>query len=374
MTRFLHLADLHIGKRIGEYSLLDDQRVVLEQALSIVQTEHCDEVLIAGDVYDKPQPPVEAMALFDDFLTRLADLNVPVSVISGNHDAAGRISYFSRLLEHRGITVPRPFDGKLQPVKSPDAPIQIWLLPFITPQRVRAVCPEDKLDTYEDAVRCVLDRSPIDKTKINILVAHQFITGGVTSDSEEFAVGGLDNVGAEVFRDFDYVALGHLHQPQRCGRDTVRYAGSPLKYSLSEEHQRKTFTIVEIADKAHIGIREIPIVLPHDVRTVRGSFAELSGAARTEDYVRVLVTDEELQPDARIMLRSNFPRMLKFGVDNSKVKLDLDVRAQEILPQQSPLDLFCEFFAQQNNGVQPNEQQLAIAAEIFAQLGEEAGR
>ena len=293
MTRLLHLADLHLGKRIGDYSLLDDQRAVLEQALTAAQG--CDEVIIAGDVYDKPQPPVEAMALFDDFLTKLSALHRPVSIISGNHDAAGRISYFSQLLAPQGITVPREFNGTLQPVKPADAPLQIWLLPFVTPARVRAFYPEQKPETYEDAVRCVLSRSPIDKTKINVLAAHQFITGGATCDSEEFAVGGLDNISAALFDDFDYVALGHLHQPQRCGRDTVRYAGSPLKYSLSEEHQRKSFTIVEIADKAHITIREIPIQLPHDVRTVRGSFAELLAAPRTEDYVRVLLTDEEVQ-------------------------------------------------------------------------------
>lgn len=370
MTRFLHLADLHLGKRIGDFPLLDDQRDVLEQALDTVRSEAVDEVLIAGDVYDKQQPTVEAMALFDEFLTKLCAMQIPVSLISGNHDAAGRISYFSHLLGASGVSVPHEFDGHLQAVRPAASGLQIWLMPFLTPSRVRRCYPDEPIETYEDAVKCVLSHSPIDTSKVNLLVAHQFITGGVTCDSEEFAVGGLDNIGAEVFAEFDYVALGHLHQPQRCGRDTVRYAGSPLKYSLSEERQRKTFTIVDVAGKDDITIREVPIRLPHDVRTVRGSFAELQKMDRTEDYVRVLVTDEELQPDARIMLRSNFPRMLKFGVDNSRVRLDLDVTAQEILPQQTPLDLFCDFFAMQNNGAAPSSEQLAIARDIFAEIEE----
>ena len=212
--RFLHLADLHIGKKLYEYSLLDDQKTVLEQALETIQNYHCDEVIIAGDVYDKPTPSVEAMEVVSEFLTSLSNMNIPVSIISGNHDSAGRISYFSELLKRSNITVTTEFNGKLQPVKSPESDIQIYLLPFITPQRVRPFYPDDSLTTYEEAVKIVLEHSHIDKSKVNILVAHQFITGGKTSDSEEFSVGGLDNVSADIFSDFDYVALGHLHSPQ----------------------------------------------------------------------------------------------------------------------------------------------------------------
>ncbi|MEE5992851.1 MAG: exonuclease SbcCD subunit D [Oscillospiraceae bacterium] len=369
--RFLHLADLHIGKKLYEYSLLDDQKRVLEQALQVVQDCHCDEVIIAGDVYDKPNPSVEAMQVFSGFLASLSNMGIPVDIISGNHDSAGRISYFSELLKYHHITVTTEFNGKLQAVKSPEEDIQIYLLPFLTPQRVRSVYQGIPFTTYEEALKIVLDHSPIDKSKVNILVAHQFITGGITSESEEFSVGGLDNINAEIFADFDYVALGHLHAPQSCGRKTVRYSGSPLKYSVSEEHQKKSFTIVEVKGKEDIQIEEIPIQLPHDVRTVQGSFDELMKANRTEDYVRILLTDETIIPDARISLRSNFPKLLNIRLNNTKIKKDWDIPVVEMPQNQTPLELFREFFMMQNNHALPTAEQLALAKEIFEELQEE---
>ena len=369
--RFLHLADLHIGKKLYEYSLLDDQKKVLEQALQIIDDCRCDEVIIAGDVYDKSNPSVEAMQVFSGFLASLSNMGIPVDIISGNHDSAGRISYFSELLKYHHITVTTEFNGKLQAVKSPEEDIQIYLLPFLTPQRVHSVYQGIPFTTYEEALKIVLDHSPIDKSKVNILVAHQFITGGITCESEEFSVGGLDNINAEIFSDFDYVALGHLHQPQTCGRDTIRYAGSPLKYSISEEHQKKTFTVVEIKGKDKIRIEEFPIQLPHDVRTIQGSFSELMKANRTEDYVRILLTDETVIPDARISLRSNFPKLLNIRLNNEKIKKDWDIPVVEMPQNQTPLELFREFFTMQNNQTEPTKEQLDIAKEIFDELQEE---
>ncbi len=369
--KFLHLADLHIGKRLLAYSLLDDQRDVLEQALCLAKEEQCDFVIIAGDVYDKASPSVEAMQLFDRFLTELCRAGIPTYIISGNHDAAGRISYFSDLLEKSGVYVSDAFDGTLQTFTAPDGMMQIHLLPFLRPMDVRRCYPDASISTYEDAVRTVLMHSPIDKACVNLLVSHQFITGGSTCDSEEFAIGGLDNIGAEVFADFDYVALGHLHQPQSCGRNTIRYAGSPLKYSVSEEHQRKSFLLVEVSGKESITFRQIPVKLPHDVRTARGTFEELQNAPYTEDYVRVILTDEFVPPDARITLRSTFPRMLKFSVENSKTSYEISVAAEESFEDKTPMELFEDFFAFQNNGVAPSEHQLEIVRRIFTELEEE---
>lgn len=373
MPRYLHLADLHLGKRLGGYPLLEDQREVLFQALDVIGRYGVDEVFIAGDIYDRSSPPEEAMALFDSFLTQLHERRIPVSFISGNHDAAGRISYFSGLLDGSGIRAPERFEGCLQPVKAADAPVQIWLLPFVQPGTVRRFFPDRTIETYEDAVRAVLENSPVDERNVNILLAHQFITGGAVCDSEEFSVGGLDSISSDVFAAFDYVALGHLHQPQHCGRETVRYAGSPLKYSLSEEKQTKSFTVVDVRGKGSISIEEIPIQLPHDVRTVRDRLAVLMSGERTEDYVRCVITDEDPPPDARMMLRSNFPRMLRFAVENSRVRLDREVFPEEKPEQRTPLAMFTDFFMHQNNGTPPSEEQLALAAEIFAQLQEEAG-
>lgn len=369
--KFLHLADLHLGKKFGEYHLLPDQREVLAQALTIVKQEHADAVLIAGDIYDKASPSVEAMTLFDSFLTALCDAGIPSYIISGNHDKAGRISYFSELLKKSGVHVSAAFDGTLQTFPSPDGSADIHLLPFLRPTDVRKFYPDEKIETYEDAVRVVLAHSPIDRLRLNILVAHQFITGGSICDSEEFAIGGLDNISAELFDAFDYVALGHLHQSQSCGRNTIRYAGSPLKYSLSEEHHRKSFLLVDAKSKEDITFRQIPVVLPHDVRTVRGSFEALHNSAPSEDYVRIVVTDETVPPDARAALRHTFQRMVSFAVENSKTSYEIHVAAQESFEDKTPLALFSDFFALQNNGMLPSDAQMALVRRIFTELEEE---
>lgn len=365
--RFLHLADLHIGKKFGDYLLLDEQKAVLEQALKTA--EQCDEILIAGDIYDKPSPSAEAMAVFDEFLTKLCQMNKPVSIINGNHDSAGRISYFGKFLEKNQIAVPEPFAGVLQPVRSQEEAIQIYLMPFLTPSKVRQFWKEEKISSYEDAVRTVLQHSPVNPEKINILVAHQYITGGQKGE-EEFAVGGLDNVSAELFHAFDYVALGHLHMPQSCTRKTIRYAGSPLKYSFSEEHQKKSFTIVDIQDKQNIRIEQIPVKLPRDVRTVKGSFAEIRNMPFTQDYVHVILTDEMPVPDARIILRNQFPYLCKFSIQNARQRTDMQVLATEVMEQQSPLELFRLFYHHENGNAEPSEEQMQIVREIFAELEE----
>ncbi|MDE6087236.1 MAG: exonuclease SbcCD subunit D [Oscillospiraceae bacterium] len=366
-VKFLHLADLHIGKKLGDYSLLEDQKAVLRQALSAAQD--CDGILIAGDVYDKANPGTEAMAVFDEFLTELCNLHKPVYLISGNHDALGRISYLGKLLAGNQIIVPEKFNGTLQAVSDPDDEIQIYLLPFITPARVRDFYknPDQKIHSYQDAVETVLKHSEISDHNINILVAHQYITNGIKSE-EEFSIGGLDNIDSSVFDKFDYVALGHLHQPQKCGRETIRYAGSPLKYSLSEEYQKKSFTVLEIQDKQHIRIGTIPIRLPHDVRTVKGNFEELSAMPWTLDYVRVILTDENPVPDARAILRDRFPRMLQFRIENSKLRTDQILSASEIIEQQSPVDMFRMFYQIQNNSREPSEKQLEIVRSVFEEL------
>ncbi|MDE5884166.1 MAG: exonuclease SbcCD subunit D [Oscillospiraceae bacterium] len=366
-VKFLHLADLHIGKKLGDYSLLEDQKNVLRQALTAAQ--NCDGVLIAGDIYDKANPGTEAMAAFDEFLTELCYLHKPVYLISGNHDASGRISYLGKLLAGNQIIVPEKFNGTLQAVSNPDDEIQIYLLPFITPAKVRDFYknPDQKINSYQDAVKTILEQSEISDHKINILIAHQYITNGIKSE-EEFSIGGLDNIDSSVFDKFDYVALGHLHQPQKCGRETIRYAGSPLKYSLSEEHQKKSFTILEIQDKQHIRIGTIPVQLPHDVRTVKGNFEELFAMPRSLDYVRIILTDENPVPDARAILRDRFPRMLQFRIENSKLRTEQILSASEIIEQKSPVDMFRIFYQMQNNSHDPSEKQLEIVRSVFEEL------
>lgn len=371
-VKFLHLADLHIGKKLGDYSLLEDQKIVLRQALDAAQD--CDGVLIAGDVYDKQNPTTDAMAVFDEFLTQLCAMHKPVYLVSGNHDAPGRISYLGKLLAGNQVIVPAEFNGRLQSVDFPDSPIRIHLLPFLTPAKVRKFYkdPDHKINSYQDAIETVLEHSgdAVDPEKINILIAHQFITGGHKSE-EQFSVGGLDNIDSAVFDSFDYVALGHLHMPQSVGRETVRYAGSPMKYSLSEEHQKKSFTVIEVGkiqDEKKIGIETIPVQLPRNVRTIRGDFNELHSMPVTKDYVRIILTDENPMPDARAILREQFPRMLQFRVENSRTVTEQIVTSTETIEQQSPLEMFRMFYQAQNNSQEPSARQLAIVCSIFEEL------
>lgn len=368
--KFLHTADLHIGKRMNDINLLEDQKIVLTEIAEIAAEEKAEAVVIAGDIYQKSTPPAEAAALFDAFVTALAEQGIKVLMISGNHDSDKRISYFSSLIRGSGVYASEAFDGRLQQVTLADAygPVVFHLLPFVKPAVVKKALPQEEITTYQDGVEAVLAHSAVDKSLRNVLVCHQFITGAETSDSEEPAVGGLDNIDAGIFEDFDYVALGHIHKPQRAGRETMRYAGSPLKYSLSEAAHRKSVTLVELGEKGDIVISSRPLTQPHDVREVRGTLTEVMEMDYSEDYVRVTLTDELPPPDARVTVTTVFPNMMKFAIENSKTKVDTDVTAKETVEAKSPTALFCDFYRLQNNDVLPTQDHLDILQEVLLKL------
>lgn len=373
--RFLHIGDLHIGKQLNDVSFLDDQRVILDQISAIAAEEAVDAVLIAGDVYQRSAPQAEAMALFDKFLTSLTARGLKVFIISGNHDSSQRISYFSRLIRSSGVYASEGFEGVLQSIELQDGygPLKVHLLPFIRPLDVRRRYPDDKdsITTYQDAVCAVLRNSPVDTDCRNILVSHQFITGSETCDSEELAVGGLDNIDASVFAGFDYVALGHIHKPQRLTRDTLRYAGSPLKYSFSEVNHRKSVTVVDVRAKGDISVKTVPLRPIRDMRLVEGMFDDLMQLPPTDDYVWVTVNDELVHPDARLSLTSVFPNMLKFSVSNSKTKFDADVTIGEGFENKSVTELFVDFYRTLNSDQPPSPAHLDVLEGILKQLEEE---
>ena len=371
--RFLHIADLHLGKQMNDVSLLPDQEFVLRQILSIADGEGADAVLIAGDVYQRSSPQAEAMALFDWFVSQLAMLGKRVFIISGNHDSAQRISYFSSLVKASGVYVSEAFDGRLQSVSLRDraGEIVIWLLPFLRPSQVKRFLPEEKIVSYQDAVEAVLRQTPIDEKKRNILLCHQFITGCETSDSEERAVGGLDNIDASVFDGFDYVALGHIHKPQRVRRDTLRYAGSPLKYSFSEANHQKSVTIVDLDEKGDVSVRAVPLHPLRDVRLLEGKLAELMARDYSEDYLWITIHDELPPPDARVTLSTNFPNMLKFSVVNSKTKMDVDVLASQSLENKSIPQLFSDFYRLQNNDQELSPAHRQVIERVLKELEQE---
>lgn len=371
--KFLHIADLHLGKQLNDVSMIEDQRHVLNQMLHAAHEHAVDAVLISGDVYQKASPPLEAMALFDDFITRLRMMGKEVFVISGNHDSAQRISHFAGLLEHAGVHVSDTFDGHLQSFRRQDVHgvINIHLLPFVKPGMVRRCLPGVKISTYQDAVAAVLDQSHLNPGERHVLLCHQFITGSETCDSEEMAVGGLDNIDASVFDAFDYVALGHIHKAQQMTRPTLRYAGSPLKYSFSEAAHKKSMTIVDMQEKGSVSITKVALTPLHDLRLVSGMLDELLLAPYTEDYVWVTIHDELPPPDARITLSTVFPNMLRFSVSNSKTKLDMDVTAQTNIETRSVPELFCDFYRLQNNDQQPGEAHMQVLEAILKELEDE---
>lgn len=358
--RFIHLSDLHIGKRVNGFPMLEDQRYILEQILERTKESAADAVIIAGDIYDKPVPSAEAVDLFDDFLVGLTKLGVMVFLISGNHDSAERISYAGRLLRESQVYISPRFDGTIHPISVSDdyGIVNVYLIPYIHPSLVRNAWPEEKIGSYDDAMRVLLEKSGADPNARNLAVVHQFVTAGGQSpeetDSEEKHVGGLDNVDASAFDAFDYVALGHLHGPQRIGRDTIRYAGSPLKYSFSEEKQNKSITLAELKEKGKVTYDLLPLEAKRDLRTVRGTFEEVTSPEFTarrkgDDYYRVILTDENDVPNALSRLRRRFyENLMILEYDNARTSSDVRIEAEEGEEEKEPIEVLGDLYQMQN--------------------------
>lgn len=361
--KFLHLSDLHLGKRLLGCSLLEDQRYILEQLLPIAR--EADAVLIAGDVYDKAVPSAEAVALCDWFLTRLAGQGTPVLLISGNHDSAQRLAFGARLMAGGGIHIAPVFSGAPDPVLFRDrwGEVAVYLLPFLKPVSVRQVYPEEEISSYQDALACVLRHMPLDPDRRNLLVAHQYVAGAKQCQSEEVSIGGLDQVDASLFDAFDYVALGHLHTPQWVGRETVRYCGTPLKYSFSEAGQQKSVTVVELAEKGRVTLRTLPLKPLRDMAELRGRYDELTfrgfyeGAPFRDSYLHITLTDEEDIPDAVSRLRVMYPYLMKLDYDNKRTRAGTAVQEGGDARQRSPLELLEEFYSLQNGQPMSADQQ-----------------
>lgn len=373
--RFLHLSDLHIGKRLNEFSLLEDQAYILGQILEITKSEQPDGVLIAGDVYDKAAPSAEAVGLFDDFLTRLSRSGTAVFLISGNHDSPERIAYGSRILDRCRIYLSPLYEGKTEPVilKDEIGEVAVYLLPFLKPAMLRRFWPEEEIGSYTDALRLAVVAMNISPSRRNILVAHQFVTGASRCESEEVTIGGLDNVDASVFAAFDYVALGHIHSPQSIG-ETIRYCGTPLKYSFSEAGQEKSVTVVELSEKGSLQLRTIPLKPLHDLRELRGRYGELTARSfyegtPTEDYLHIVLTDEEDVLGAAEKLRTIYPNLMKLSYDNRRTRSDRVLESASGVEEKSPLELLSELYRLQNNQEMSEEQQ-TYAASVFEAVKE----
>lgn len=362
--KIMHLSDLHIGKRVNEYSMLQDQIYILKEILRIIDNEKVETVIIAGDVYDRSLPPNEALELFDEFLYQLSSRNVNVFVISGNHDSPERISYGGRMMTENKIFLSPVYNGDVKPISLNDdyGEVNFYLLPFIRPADIRRYFPDENIENYTDVVKVAIDNMNVDFSERNILVTHQFVTGAELSESEDIIVGGTDNVSGEVFDGFDYVALGHIHREQTVGKDNIRYCGTPLKYSFSEAKHIKSVTILDFNDKGNIEYSKIPLTPFRDMREIRGTYYELTlkssyESTNTEDYLHITLTDEEDIPDAIGKLRSIYPNIMKLDYDNLRTRGSGTVDAIENIESKSPFELFADLFKQQNNQDMSEEQE-----------------
>lgn len=362
--KIMHLSDLHIGKKVNEYSMLQDQVYILKEILQIIDDEKVETVIIAGDVYDRSLPPNEALELFDEFLYQLSSRNVNVFVISGNHDSPERISYGGRMMTENKIFLSPVYDGNVKPITLNDdyGEVNFYLLPFVRPADIRRYFPDENIENYTDAVKVAIDNMNVDFSERNILVTHQFVTGAELSESEDIIVGGTDNVSGEVFDGFDYVALGHIHREQTVGKDNIRYCGTPLKYSFSEAKNIKSVTILDFNDKGNIEYSKIPLTPFRDMREIRGTYYELTlkssyESTNTEDYLHITLTDEEDIPDAIGKLRSIYPNIMKLDYDNLRTRGSGTVDAIENIESKSPFELFADLFKQQNNQDMSEEQE-----------------
>lgn len=375
--KLIHLSDLHLGKRVYDFNLLEDQAYILKEILKVIDTEEPDGVIIAGDIYDKSVPSTEAVELLDEFLVQLSRRDLQVFLISGNHDSPERLAFASRLIASAGIHMSPVYHGVIEPIVLTDAygPLNVYLLPFVKPAHVRRFFPDRKIESYQDALCAAIEALPIDWSGRNVLVTHQFVTGAVRSDSEEISVGGTDNIDAAVFEQFDYVALGHIHGPQNIGSERIRYCGTPLKYSFSEAEHVKSVTVTEIREKGSLSVRTVPLHPVRDLREIEGTYEELTyrpnyEGTNTEDYLHITLTDEEDIPDAIGKLRLIYPNLMSLDYNNSRTRSAGVLSDPAEADRKSPLVLFEAFYKEQN-GRSMSDEQKDFAREIMEHIWEE---
>ena len=371
--RFFHLSDLHIGKQLHHYSLKEDQEHILGEIIEYAGKLHPDAVVIAGDIYDKPVPSAEAVTLFDDFLTRLAKIRpqIPVMIISGNHDSADRLRYAAGILKEEKIylagSVPQKAEEHIEKVALKDewGEVNFFLLPFLKPAYVRRLFEENPPETYSDAVNRLIKRENINfKDERNVLISHQFYMGSYlpeTCDSETISIGGLDQIDITGVEPFDYVALGHLHGKQKVKDEHIRYCGTPLKYSVSEASHTKALTVVTLGEKGKsVKIEEYPLHPLRDVRKITGKLKEILKEERSpEDYVSITLTDETDPYHPKEQLETVFSKILEVRIDNTRTRTKW-MEAEELVLK-TPEENFADFFEKmQGRTMDPEEETLIL--------------
>ena len=383
--KFIHLGDLHLGKTVNEFRMIDDQAFILEQILQCVKERDVDAVLVAGDVYDKSIPSEEAVRLLDSFLARLAEMGKAVIMISGNHDSDDRLQFGSRLFEARNVYITGRYEGFMPEVVLEDVygKVHFWMLPFVKASVVAHYHPDEKVDSYDTAIRIALADIPLDRSERNVILSHQFVTGSGNKDAAQDPVmagselvrpemvGTIEKVGSDVYDPFDYAALGHIHSPQSLGRKEVRYSGSPLSYSLSEIGHEKSFPLVTLGEKSQVEIELVPLVPRRRMRHLRGPLAQLLDPARItddQDYIYITLTDEQPIPDAIGRVRTYYPNVMKLDYDNSHTRALQQVTFSGITAGRSYHELIRDFYSLMNGG-EPTEEEMEILGEAARKAG-----
>lgn len=383
--KFLHLADLHLGKILQEQSLIEDQEYMLNQIIEIIEKENIDAVLISGDVYDRSVPPAEAVNLLDSFLrTLIKEIKIKVFIIAGNHDSKDRLAFGSKIFEDEGLYIESKYNGNLRKVEVQDeyGKLNIYMLPFVKPIEVKQFFKEDLENNYNTAINKIIAKEKIDVEERNIILVHQFVTAGMVeperTESEVLSLGGIENVDVSNFNDFDYVAIGHVHRPQKIGRETARYAGTMLKYSFSEINHNKTIPIIELKDKGDININLVQLNPLRDMREIKGPIEELIKqenyeCGNTNDYIKAVITNEEPVYDAIGQIRRIYPNTLKLEIRNSKTISNVEEQNinLENVKKKTELELFADFYKAQNNA-DLDEKRTEIIKNIISEVKHEA--
>lgn len=376
--KIMALADLHLGKKVHEFSLLADQAYLLDQVMELIDHHRPDGLVLAGDIYDKALPSAEAVRLLDDFLSRLAERDLAVFMIAGNHDSADRLAFAQKMLARQKIQIAGPFRHPLEAVtwQVGDVTADVYLLPFIKPVHVRAVWPESDVTSYDDALGFVIGQLELKPDRFNILIGHQFIRGAATFESDDILIGGVDQVRADHFAVFDLVLLGHLHGPQTIGSPAIRYPGSLMKYSFSEAHHTKSAPLITISNDHTFRTELLPLIPLRDMRVLKGPWDKLTdpavyGAGNQSDYVQITLTDDQEIPDAITRLRAIYPQLMRLNYDNRRTRASLAFEATHQIQHKTPLELFYEFYHSQNN--QPlSDEQSDYISRLLSEM--EAGR
>ncbi|HCG7135439.1 TPA: exonuclease SbcCD subunit D [Vibrio parahaemolyticus] len=376
--KFIHTSDWHLGRQFHNVSLLEDQQAVLEQLIQYIENNPVDAVIVAGDVYDRSVPPTIAIELLNRVVKRICgELNTPMILISGNHDGAERLGFGSEQMKRSGLHIISNFEDMLTPVvfeTKAAGHVAFYGMPYNDPEQVRYVYKEP-VSTHEEAHKLLAEKitEQFQSEHRNILISHCFVDGAIESESERpLSIGGSDRVSHEHFLNFDYVALGHLHQPQKKGEEYIRYSGSLMKYSFGEQNQKKGFTLVEIGKDGFIGAEHIELTAPHEMRIVEGELEQILEWGKTdpknEDYLLVRLMDKHAILNPMEKLRTVYPNVLHLEKPGMLIGVEQEMAQAKLA--RSEIDMFKDFFAEAQDSELSNEQEQAIS-DIIKQLSQQ---